>query len=155
MIKDKKKIFIASIFLLCFLVVPFFVNAIEGGIVQCGPGFDKECDFSDLVSMFGRIIYILINFLAPAIALLLLIAGGIIYLTSMGDPMKLLKAKTTIVSVVIGAVIIMTAWLVVELIYSGLSSEIEPEKYWESESLIEETSTSTQQTWQYETLSPR
>lgn len=139
MIKNKKRNLIVFVFLLSFLILPFGANAIEGGIVQCGPGFEKEqCDFSDLVSMFGRIIYLLINFFAPAIAIILLIVGGIIYLTSMGDPMKLLMAKNRIFYVVVGAIIIMTAWLVVELIYSGLSSEIDPEMYWWEAETIQE-----------------
>jgi len=61
-------------------------------------------------------LYIYLISISGAVALIALIAGGIIYLTSAGDPEKLSRAKKQIFAALLGIVILLSSYLILRTI---------------------------------------
>jgi len=80
------------------------------------------CQFCHFFVMFKAIIDFVLQ-LVMAIAVLMLVIGGVMFFTAMGNPEKLGTAKNLITSVVWGVVIIFGAWIVINTIFTfiGLS----------------------------------
>lgn len=65
----------------------------------------------------GDLIQMLVNWfliIAGAIAVIFLIYGGILYITAGGDAEKATKGRTAIVNAIIGVVIILLAFIIVQ-----------------------------------------
>lgn len=92
------------------------------GLVPCGkseagpdedPEVTKPCEFCHLFVMLDGIIdFVLIDILPPVVVLMMVIAG-IMFFFAGGNPALLLQAKKLITSVVIGVVIIFSAYLII------------------------------------------
>lgn len=81
------------------------------GIVTCeGPG---DCNFCSLVEMINSIVQWLVMF-GVVIIVLILAWAGVILLTSGGDASKLTQAKKMFFNSLIGMLIIMASWTVVD-----------------------------------------
>lgn len=88
-------------------------NEYYGGIVDCAnPPF---CDFNDLLGTVDRLIGWLVGF-AISVVVLLFAWAGWLYMTSGGDSNKVKKANTLLSNTAVGFVIILLAFLIVELI---------------------------------------
>lgn len=112
------KTFFISSLLLFLLLSPDWVFA--NGLVPCGPGTGKEhcelCDFFVLLNNVLRFVLEIIPFVAAAF---LIIAGIMLYFAG-ARPALLTQAKNIITYVVVGMVIILTAWVIVNTIFSQL-----------------------------------
>lgn len=80
---------------------------------QCN--IDKEEEGSDLVSSVKTIINVILGVLS-FVAVAIIILGGVSYMTSQGDPAKATKAKNTIVYAVIGLVVSLLAFAIVNFV---------------------------------------
>jgi hypothetical protein len=58
--------------------------------------------------------------IAGSVAVLMLIIGGFLYITSSGDEGRLEKAKNTIKNAIIGVIVILLAFVIVETINAAL-----------------------------------
>lgn len=56
-----------------------------------------------------------------AIALMLVVIGGVKYITASGDPQKMAQAKDTIIYSLIGLAIVLAAFSIVTLVVKGVS----------------------------------
>lgn len=74
------------------------------------------CDFVDLFINFTELILSLVGL----IAVLLFIIGGIFYIISGGNPERAKRGKQIIVGTVIGSIIVMGAWLIVNFSIAAL-----------------------------------
>ena len=102
---------------------------LKGGLVPCGRGCNdpctKECEccpctLCHLFVLFKRIVDFLAKDILFPLAVLMIIIGGVIFLTAAGSPERINTAKKILTSTVIGLVIIFLAWLIVDTIIGVL-----------------------------------
>lgn len=156
-----KKIFIIS-FLILFLA-PVMVSAVDnpycaqipdkdktGGIVPCGRDCNDpstaadetvSCGLCHLFVMTNNIIQKIFKWVAPTIAVLMLIIGGALFLFGGAKPDTITRAKGIITSVVIGLLIIFSAWVIVNTVFEKLKIVNMPSgwKWWEIKCSAENT----------------
>lgn len=107
--------------------VLFFVPLITGaqssdsGLVPCGYG-DDMCTTEDAVDFANGLIEFLISMLG-VIAVIALVYAGFRMVISRGDTGAWRKAKDMFTNIVIGIIIILAAWLVVDTILKGLTEK--------------------------------
>jgi hypothetical protein len=73
--------------------------------------------------MIKGIVDFLLLRIVPVVAVLLLVAGGILYLTSAGDPGRLTQATSIIKSTMIGLAIILSSWLITNTFFTFIGLE--------------------------------
>lgn len=61
-------------------------------------------------------------YLSAIIAVIFIIIGGFMYITSAGDPGKASKGRTTLVNALIGLTIIVLSYLIVQILYDFLTT---------------------------------
>ena len=90
----------------------------QSGLVPCGHG--APCDLCDLYVLVKNIIdFILLKFILP-VAVISLLIGGILILTSRGNPSQLQTGKAALYNTVIGIIIAFAAWLLISTLLSTL-----------------------------------
>lgn len=101
------------------------VHNCEGGLVPCGRRCDDpNTDICECVSctschffiLIRRIVDFLLTTIVPILLVLVILTGGVMYLTSSGDTEKARKAMEVFKVGAIGFVIALTAWLLVNVI---------------------------------------
>ena len=146
-------------FFLVLSLVPFFVFAqmptipgvdIGGGggggggsdggsylpIVQCGPGTSKEnCTLCDFLKMIERTVKLTLFGLVPPIAAVVIALAGIFMIVSHfegGNTGLLEKARKTLVSVLIGLLLVYAAWVIINTFFQiiGVASWTGLEQGW-------------------------
>ena len=115
----KKSFFIL---LLVFLVLPFSVQAEDLGMIPCGSA-EKPCTFCDLLVLFQNIMNWGLSMLF-VFALAGIIISGIVYMVSAGDPGLMEKAKGYFKICVIGILIVLGAWLLVNTVLLLMGANI-------------------------------
>ena len=75
-------------------------------------GFAK---LSDLVIVFANLTSVIATFAGFAV-LIMLVRGGIAYITSQGDPKALTTARSTLTWAIIGLIVILSAYLIISVI---------------------------------------
>lgn len=113
-------IFILFALLFVSFFVAFSVNA--GGLVPCGGQDEPECEICHLWQLFSNLINFLLFKLAVPVAVFMIVVSGLIYITSAGKDKQLQLAKSIIFNVIIGIVIMMSAWLMVDTIIKTIAS---------------------------------
>ena len=84
-----------------------------------------ECSLSDTENTFMSTLTKIINVVLAVlgiVAVMMIIMGGVTYVTSNGDAAKLTKAKNTIIYSVIGLVIALLAFAIVNFVLSSVFS---------------------------------
>lgn len=74
---------------------------------------------TDLAAVFGTIANVLI-FLVGAISVIVIIYGGFLYVTSTGDSKRVEAAKSTILYAVIGIIVAVLAYAIVNFVIGSL-----------------------------------
>jgi hypothetical protein len=110
-----------------------------GGLVPCGRSCDDPCTaececapctLCHLFVLFKRIIDFLAKDVLFPLAVLMIVVGGVMFLTAAGDPGRIGTAKKILTSVVIGLVIIFLAWLIVDTIIMFITPAGSPFQNW-------------------------
>src|SRR5437868_2392441 len=136
MIKKSSIIGICTLFILFQIALPLMtVNAQATqpqqpknflNVVPCGNGRTadaaKECNLAYFVTMIQNIINVLVILSFPA-TMIVLTWVGILLLTSAGNENKITQAKTIAYRVIIGFIVILTAWLVVQIIFMAITGK--------------------------------
>ncbi len=92
----------------------------SAGIVPCGDIGEDQCRFNDIVYLIQNIMeFVILYLIIPAAAITFMYAG-FLYLTSLGDTTKVTKAKTAMLNLVYGIIIVLGAWLAVATILTFL-----------------------------------
>jgi hypothetical protein len=115
---------VASMISVFGLVLPVSAACLCDGTdtsAQCG----VECanpnpNDPNLTDMIKNIVNLVI-FVVGIIAVIMVILGGIQYSTSQGDPAKVKKAKDTILYGIIGLVVAILAFAIVNFVLAGLA----------------------------------
>jgi hypothetical protein len=98
---------------------------LAGGIVPCGrerddattPEFENcPCRLCDLFVLVDRIIKFALFKIVVPLAVLMIVIGGIMFLTAGGNPERISSAKKLMTNVAIGILIIFAAWIIVNTI---------------------------------------
>jgi len=121
-----KKSKIKWLFFIVFLLVSIFYFQPIFAAVEPDLGLDEVGQNSgladgDLRVMIGRIIKVSLGFLG-AVALVLVLYGGYLYMTSEGQEEKISKAKKVIVSAIIGLALIFSAYAITSFVFRSLDS---------------------------------
>jgi len=83
----------------------------EGSLVPCGGTGQPTCQFCHIFVLINNIISFILTCLAPIVAGLMLVIGGLYLLAAGPSPEKVSQAKSIITAAVIGIVIIFVAWV--------------------------------------------
>lgn len=90
----------------------------EGGLVpKCPP---NGCGFPELMKLVRKVINFVLFVIATPLAALVFVYAGITLLTSGGDSGKLTSAKKMLGNLLIGYVIALAAWLIINTILTSL-----------------------------------
>jgi|GEM_PF-908689 len=102
------------------LFVPMFVFGQDtGGLVPCsGP----DCEACHVVELVDNILDFLFE-IGVIIGTILIVVGGFYLLTSGGDTGKRSKGKSIITNVIIGLIIMLTSWLIVDTVMKTFVSD--------------------------------
>ncbi len=95
-----------------------YTQVAYAGLVNCGGtsnGGFRECGLCDLVTVAMNVLDFLVTTTA-VLATLLFINAGILYLFSGGEPGKIARAHKIFTSTLIGFVIVLAAWLIIDLL---------------------------------------
>jgi type IV secretory pathway VirB2 component (pilin) len=111
-------VFLFSIFYFLFST-PATVSA--AGLVPCGGEDEPPCKFCDLFKLGQNIINFLLEKVSPALAIAFIIYGGIMMMLNSGNPSKLKESQGIIWSVVIGVVIALTVWIILNTFFHLLT----------------------------------
>ena len=121
-----KKI-LALIFLISFLVLPNIslavdCNGSDNRLNLCYPSFQNfsltlDMPLNEIVAWF----YYFIIGVAGLAAFVMLVTGGVKYLTSAGNPSAIGDAKDQIKSALLGLLIILMSWLILQVINPDLT----------------------------------
>lgn len=84
------------------------------GLVPCK---GSECTGEDLYTLIGNVIRFGLDF-AAIIAVVIILWGGFLILISGGSSDRLAQGKNAITAAVVGLIIVLTAWLIVNTIIS-------------------------------------
>lgn len=126
--KKKIKSFII-VFCLFFLFNPFFVNAFnfseQTGLKSAGDktGHSSSKIFkssADLETSIGSVIQTIISFIG-VIFVVLLVYGGVLWMTARGNDQQVEKAKSIIVQSIIGLFIVVSAYSISVLVISAFN----------------------------------
>ena len=95
-------------------------NATLMSVAQCNMNGD-DIKGSDLMETVQTIITVVLGVLG-IVAVVVIILGGVQYVTSSGDPGKVKKAKDTIMYGIIGLLVALLAYAIVNFVLSSVSS---------------------------------
>ena len=90
------------------------------GVTRAIAGYSASASNQSIYIVIGRLFSVVLGTLG-IVFLILLITGGILYLTSLGDETKIKKAKSLISSSIIGLVIIVAAYAIATYVLGSLS----------------------------------
>ena len=112
-----------GVVLFVIIVAPFTVSAWAPGqpFIPCGRT-GPDCDFNGFIQLLRNAIDAMFIFSIPIVALVFAYAGYL-YLTAMGNSSQASKARGIFTSVLMGFVIMLSAWLIVKVITDGLLSD--------------------------------
>jgi len=98
-------------------------------------GDGPYCQFYDLLQLVNNLIAFMV-YLAAAVATIMFAYAGFLYVTASANPQNLEKAKNIFTKVLSGFVIILVAWLIIDIILSTLTGEgfsdwinVQPQEY--------------------------
>jgi Type IV secretion system pilin len=89
---------------------------------NCAKGTGQQTDLFGQSGVFKRITDVML-FLIGAISVIMLILGGVRYVLSGGEQAKVAEAKNTILYAVIGVVVAILAYAVVNFVVSSFSAQ--------------------------------
>ena len=102
--------------LITILFVPALAFAqVEGGIVPCGGPGQESCSACHLVKLVSNLMEFFV-YAAVVVATLMFTWAGIKYVTSGTKPDQISEAHKIFFNVLIGLVLVLGAWLIVDLI---------------------------------------
>lgn len=94
-------------------------------LAEWGSGEENVAQISDLEIIFQNLLNV-VMVLAGLVFFVMLLAGGLNYLTSGGDPEKVKKAGGTISNALMGFVLLIASWFILRFIsqFSGVDLTI-------------------------------
>lgn len=98
------------------LLSPALVVADDDRLLPCGPGTGEDCNICHLFELIDNVLQFAMFKIVPVLAGLMLIIGGVWFYFSGASEENRRRARAILTSVVIGIVLILSAWIVVNTI---------------------------------------
>jgi len=104
----------SKIFLLfIFILLPLPALAIcEGPIVPCGREGTPPCTLCHIFALIDNVLRFIFTCLTPIAAVLMIVAGGFLLLVSGASPSLMNQAKSMLIAVGVGLLLILSSWLI-------------------------------------------
>lgn len=118
-------ILIVSISQLTGLIMP--ANA--GGLVPCGGPDEKMCTLCDLSRLGQNIINFLLEDIALPLTTVMIAVGGVTLAISGGSPKRQELGKKILTSAVIGLIVVLASWLILNTIINLLAGGEQPKGF--------------------------
>lgn len=99
-------------------------DKVQEGLNAIGSAYPQGAREDLNVQQFVKKIIDWALYIAAIIAVIFIIIGGYMYITSAGDPGKAGKGRTTLVNALIGLAIIVLSYLIVQIVYNFLVNRI-------------------------------
>jgi len=115
----KQSVTILVLFLIIAIAMPYHAFAFQ--LVPCGTSTTQPCTFIHLVTLLIRMINYLIS-VAAIIAMYQVLSSGFAMVTALGDPEKIQGAKTGISNAIVGLLMIIMAFVFVNLLVNYIFS---------------------------------
>ncbi|MBR6134248.1 hypothetical protein IKQ38_02085 [Candidatus Saccharibacteria bacterium] len=96
--------------------LPVVLSTIQSQINSAGADTGAETDVTNTVGTALNVVFGIV----AIIAVVMIVIGGISYATSQGDPGKVSKGKSTIIYGIIGMLISLLAFAIVNFVFKGL-----------------------------------
>jgi len=112
-----------TLFIIGFLLLAAF--PVSAGLVPCGGAGQSACTLCDLFVLADNIIDFLVT-VSFALAGLMIAFGGILFVAGAGNPGQIQRAKGTITAALIGIIIVLVAWVVIDTILVVLAGSAQP-----------------------------
>lgn len=119
----KSKLIILIFGFLGVIIAADFALAADFGFNEVNNGLTGSLAITDPRMVVGRVIQIILSFLG-AIAVLLVMYAGFLWMTSDGDEEKITRAKGILRNAVIGLLIILSSWAIATFVLSQLVNAI-------------------------------
>lgn len=119
----KSKLIILIFGFLGVIIAANFALAADFGFNEVSNGLSGSLAITDPRMVVGRVIQIILSFLG-AIAVLLVMYAGFLWMTSDGDEEKITRAKGILRNAVIGLVIILSSWAIATFVLFQLVNAI-------------------------------
>jgi type IV secretory pathway VirB2 component (pilin) len=114
--KLRNKIYTFAILLLS---TPVFVLAQEKGIVKCGNTAGQQCTWNDLMKLVSDVMTEGFKY-ALLFSVFIIILAGFNIMRAQGDIGKMKEARKMLMNVVIGAIIILGSYMIVNALIKAL-----------------------------------
>ncbi|MBU1015160.1 hypothetical protein KKI17_01830 [Patescibacteria group bacterium] len=88
-------------------------------LIVCG-GAGDACQLCDIFVLFQRLFNFLLVPILPVLATALALYGGFLLLTAGGNPSQVTQAKGVLFAVVVGIVIVLGAWVLINTLMTVL-----------------------------------
>lgn len=107
---------------LCVAVFMFGVafTAEARGLIPCGGAGEPLCTFNFFIQLIRNVINFLLVSIAIPLAMILFAYAGWLYMSAGGDPGKISQGHQIFRNVVVGLVLALAAWLIVNTIANAL-----------------------------------
>ncbi len=118
---NARKFVVNTVVFLGMIALPLltFAAILPERLISCDGTKESPCDFKALIRLVQNIINFLVYMSAPVAAVAFAWAG-VLYLTAAGDEKRIGQAHAIFTDVLIGIGIVLSAWLIVKLIVTGL-----------------------------------
>lgn len=118
----KHKRLLRTILIASILLLPLFLdNSAFAALTNCTGSDSAVCQTNtDLIGGILKNVINILLFFAGTISVIVIIVGGIRYITSDGDPGSASKAKNTIIYALVGLVIAIMSFAIVNFILSRI-----------------------------------
>jgi len=110
----KLKKILGKIWLVGLLLFPLISNAQTSAFIpqDCLNGNAEKCDLIDLLQLFANLYSFGVKYLG-ALALLLFVIGGVMFMTSGGNQERVKRAKDILIGTSIGLAIVLGSYVII------------------------------------------
>ncbi len=90
------------------------------GIVPCGQYPNCPCDITDVFIILTNIYFFVVAWIATPLAVIAIVIGAVIMMISAGNPQALGTGKKVLYAGIIGLVLVLCSWLIIDFVLSAL-----------------------------------
>lgn len=94
-----------------------FTEGLANKCLNCG-----DCTKCDILRVASNIFNFIVK-IVGGLAILMLVLSGILYITSAGRAEALKEAKAALVATIVGFIIVLTSWIIINLVMTTLKYE--------------------------------
>lgn len=106
----------------------FSIFIAEAALVPCGTSDTDSCTFCDLARLGQNIINFALYLVFP-ISAIMIVVGGIFILTAGGSEARVSKGREIITAAIVGLLIALFSWLILDTIFRVLANTQAPEGF--------------------------